>query len=329
MRRAHEMLGDRLDWNLLRTFLAVVQERGVSRAAERLHLTQPAVSLALKRLEDSLGCTLVERGAGRFRVTEAGELVYREAVAIYGNIARLGVAVRDTEPEVVGNVRLLLASRIQSQFFDRVLGEFHRQHPQVSFRIDVMMSRDIQQGLLQKTATAGLCLMRQPVAGIEREPFIRQTYRIYCGAGHPLFGRQNLSAADLRHENFVSFTSDQLGGALSPLALFRAQEGFEGQVVGVTGSLDEVRRMVRCGLGLGCLPEHAVAADVAEGAMWPLPPYEGVAEIDIFLAWPAEARFSQAERVFLDHVRSELAALPLERRLDAEAALGSLALPRP
>lgn len=52
-------LNDRLDWNLLRTFLVIVQERSFSRAAIRLHITQPAVSQALKRLEDTLGCTLV------------------------------------------------------------------------------------------------------------------------------------------------------------------------------------------------------------------------------------------------------------------------------
>lgn len=69
---------DRLDWNLLRTFLAIVQEGSISRAAVRLHLTQPAVSLALKRLEERLGENLIARSGSSFTVTTAGELVYRQ-----------------------------------------------------------------------------------------------------------------------------------------------------------------------------------------------------------------------------------------------------------
>ena len=70
-----ERFSRELDWNLLRTFLVVVQEGGITSAATRLCLTQPAVSLALKRLEQHLGRQLIQRGGGRFRVTEAGEIV--------------------------------------------------------------------------------------------------------------------------------------------------------------------------------------------------------------------------------------------------------------
>ena len=60
---------DTLDWNLLRTFIVIVQEESVSRAAARLYLSQPAVSLSLKRLEERLGQRLIERDSHSFRVT--------------------------------------------------------------------------------------------------------------------------------------------------------------------------------------------------------------------------------------------------------------------
>src|ERR1700734_2638834 len=82
-------LNDRLDWNLLRTFLVIMQERSVSRAAARLHLTQPAVSQALKRLEDTLGRNLIQRRGPHFEPTRAGEEVYRIASDIYGHMSRL------------------------------------------------------------------------------------------------------------------------------------------------------------------------------------------------------------------------------------------------
>ena len=66
-------LNDRLDWNLLRTFLVIMQERSVSRAAARLHVTQPAISQALKRLEETLGRSLIRRRGPHFEPTHAGE----------------------------------------------------------------------------------------------------------------------------------------------------------------------------------------------------------------------------------------------------------------
>src|ERR1700754_254894 len=88
-------LNDRLDWNLLRTYLVIMQERSLSRAAARLHVTQPAVSQALRRLEETLERKLIERRGPYFSPTEAGEAVYRIASDIYGDISRLETDLDD------------------------------------------------------------------------------------------------------------------------------------------------------------------------------------------------------------------------------------------
>jgi hypothetical protein len=86
-----------LDWNLLRTFLVIVEENGITAAANRLRLKQPTVSHALKRLEDRLGKRLAVRSPGAFEVTPAGALLYDAAVEIFSSVARLGVLVRDMD----------------------------------------------------------------------------------------------------------------------------------------------------------------------------------------------------------------------------------------
>ena len=88
-RDVHQRLARHLDWNLLRTFIAVVECGGFSKAAEHIHLTQPAVSHALKRLEQSLGLKLIDRNARRFEVTDAGKIVYAKAIEIHSQISRL------------------------------------------------------------------------------------------------------------------------------------------------------------------------------------------------------------------------------------------------
>ncbi|UTW12023.1 LysR family transcriptional regulator [Marinobacterium rhizophilum] len=299
---------DRLDWNLLRTFIAIVQEGSISRAAERLHLTQPAVSLALKRLEDRLGERMIVRSGNTFELSGAGELVYREAVVIYGSIARLSMAVRDVPNDLSGVVRLALVTGVNSELFDQVLSDFHRNNPRVTFEILTGSSDDVQHALLHYNAAFGICLKRRKIEGLSDTVLLHQRYYLYCGESHPLFGKKNLQVEHLRNENFVSFASEQLDGVLAPLALYRAQERLEGRTVGTSCSLDEVARMVRTGIGIGALPEHVVRADLDASRLWKLPPEDGVARISLYLMWNQNPRFSEAEEVFFSCLLGALRA---------------------
>lgn len=311
-----ERFGRELDWNLLRTFMMVVQEGSITNAAMRLCVTQPAVSLALKRLEERLKRRLIERGGGKFELTDTGKAIYREVRDIYGSITRFGALVSDIPEEAMsGHVRLLMVSRVQTRYLDQAMQEFHERHPQVTFRVEVMAAADVHIALQQKMGSMGICLMRAPVPGLEAEVLVRQTYRLYCGAPHRLFGRTGLRVSDLRQENFVSFVSDQIDGMLSPLAVFRAREGFAGRVVGSSANLEEIRRMIVCGFGIGPLPGHIAAADVAAGLLWELPPYGGVVPVDIFVVWNPSARFTPAELAFRRHLLSKIEAIPVAERL--------------
>lgn len=305
-RDVHPLLNDRLDWNLLRTFRVIGQELSISRAAARLHLTQPAISQALKRLEEQLGCQLIARRGPRFALTEAGEQIFAIAGEMYGQVSQLSSALQQPGDEVIGKVRLLMISRIVSERFDRFLADFHRDHPRVDLEIDVMRSSDIVAALLEKTASLGLSLNRRAQPRLEQRLFLRQRYAFYCGCNHALFGRESLSESDLQSENFVSFTSDQIGGMLSPLTIFRDQQGFSGRIVASSPSLEEVRRLVIAGYGLGCLPEHVVAEDEQKGLLWRLPPHEGVADVDIHLLWNREQKMSRAETVFIEQLQHRL-----------------------
>jgi DNA-binding transcriptional LysR family regulator len=309
-----DRLSQDLDWNLLRTFMVIAQEGSITAAAARLYLTQPAVSLALKRLEDRLGRQLIERGRGTFRMTAAGEVLFNEVVEIYGSISRFGTLIRDLQDEISGHIRLLMTSRIQTRFLDDFLRDFHQKHPQVTLRIDVMASADVHVALQQRVGTLGICLLREPIPGLTSDVLIHQKYRLYCGPDHSLFGKTGCDISALRHEDFVSFTSDQIDGALSPLALFRAREGFAGRVVGSSANLEEVRRLIVCGLGIGPLPEHIAEQDVIEGHLWPLPPEDGIAPIDVHIVWNPQGRYNRAERAFLTALLDPLQNLPITAR---------------
>ena len=235
--------GDRLDWNLLRTFLVIVQERSISGAATKLHLTQSAVSQALKRLEDQLGRRLIERHNMAFTVTNAGEEACRAAEAIYGSVSQLLADVSQTKVEATGRIHLLVASRIHSTVYDEFWADFHRAFPRIDVQMDVMPSSDIVTLMQQRAATAGIALSRRMPKRLESKVFLQQRYALFCGRNHALFGKPDIRIEDLLGENFVSFASDALGDSLSPLTIFRDQRGFSGRIVASSTQHDEVKRL--------------------------------------------------------------------------------------
>lgn len=297
---------DRLDWNLLRTFLAIVQEGSISRAALRLHLTQPAVSLALKRLEERLGESLISRNGSNFILTSAGDLVYQESLVIYGSIARLSLAVQDIPQDLSGVVRLALVSGVNSEILDNVLCEFHLNYPRVNFEITTGSSTDVQQALLHYQAAVAISLKHKNIPGLSSAPLLHQKYYLYCGRSHHLFGKDGLEINDLHKEQFVSFASEQLDGVLAPLTLFRAQQALDGPTTATSSSLHEVKRMILCGFGIGALPEHVVSDETAAGHLWKLPPYDGIARITLHLMWNESLKINKAEETFLNHLKEAL-----------------------
>ena len=310
----HERVVRTLDWNLLRVYIAIVHHGGISRAAEQVHLSQPAVSQSLKRLEGHLGLRLIERSARKFEVTDAGRSVYAKALEIYNQISRLSETTTD-QNRIVGTVRLLFASRLKSYALDDLLKQFASRHPAVTLRIDVHSSSDIQVMIQQGVACAGFCLLRGTPSDLKAELFMSQRFGLYCGPSHPFFGRADLKPSAFRTQDFITFPSDQIGGVLSPLAIYREQHIYEGRVVATSFSLDEIIRLTEIGIGIGLMPRHIAAELVKEGRLWTLPPERGIGPIDIHLIWNSSSDLSPAESAFVRFANDYVSQIPVKDRV--------------
>ncbi len=309
-----ERLARELDWNLLRTFLTLVEAGSVTRAAERLGLQQPSVSSALKRLEERVGRQLIDRRPGHFALTEAGRLLCDEAVDINGAILRIGTLLREIGEEVRGHVKIAIASHVYCPLFDQVLGDFHRRYPGASFSFDVSASRQAVAAVLARRVSFAVCLLREHNPKLESRRMFREYFGLFCGPDHLLFGRRGLNLADLAGQPSVSFVTDQMDDALRPVTLMRAKAGLDVKVVGSSANLEEVRRMIVAGLGVGPLPIHVCREDVERGRLWRLPPYDNPPPIDVHLVWNPQARLNRAETILRDALIARIEATPIAER---------------
>ena len=309
-----ERLARDLDWNLLRLFLALAEAGSVTGAATRLSLKQPSVSSALKRLEDRVGARLIDRGPGHFALTPAGERLRTEAEDVRAAVLRLAGALSEATGQVAGPVSIVLASHVISPLFNAVLADFHKAHPGASFTVEVMASRDALATVAARRASFAVCLVNDGAHTLETAVLYREAFGLFCGPPHPLFGRKDLTLADLAGQAAVSFQTDRVGDALHAVAAMRRAAGLDERVVGVSTHLEEVRRMIEAGIGIGPLPLHVVADEVQRGRLWQLPPFDSLPAVDVHLAWHPKARPNPAEAMLLAMLRKAVADLPLAQR---------------
>jgi DNA-binding transcriptional LysR family regulator len=310
----NERLARDLDWNLLRSFVVLAESGSVTEAADRLSLKQPTVSAALKRLEERLGKKLIERGPGHFHLTEAGQLLYREAVEIHGSILRIGTLIRDVSDEVRGHVNIAMASHVVCPVFDAALTAFHARHRQATLSIAVSASREALAAVTGRRASFAVCLVRDRSPRLEYRRLYREYFGLFCGPSHPLFGRRGLKTADLAGHDSVSFVTDRMSDALRPVAMMRAEARLEERIVGTSAHLEEVRRMIIAGLGIGPLPVHVVRRDIEDGLLWQLPPYDRMPAIDVHMVWNPKARMNRAEEALLADLAARIDTIPIEDR---------------
>ncbi|MER9291556.1 LysR family transcriptional regulator [Mesorhizobium sp. M0510] len=304
-----------LDWNLLRTFVVIAEVKSITRAAERLNLKQPSVSNALRRLEDRIGRRLVERDATRFELTEVGRLLYEQSVEVFGTISQLPLLMRGISDDVTGHVMIATASHVVSPLFDQALSEFHSNYPRASITISVAASTEVAKQVRERRASFGICLVSQRDPALEYAMVYREFFGFFCGPQHRLYGQTGLTLADLRGEPSVSFQTDHISDALRPVALLRSEARLNADVVGVSSSLEEVRRMIVAGLGIGPLPLHVARRDVADGTLWRLPPYDAPPAIDIFLLVNPDKAVNRAEKALLSGLQTLIAETPLDDRI--------------
>lgn len=303
-----------IDWNLLRTFMVIVQERGLTAAGERLSLAQPSVSNALRRLETHMGCRLIERKAGHFSVTPAGQRLYGECVSLFDIVSGLPGRIDESPDEIAGHIDIALASHVVCPFLDDVLATFHRTFAGVTLSLTVAPSREIIGAVLAREVALGICLLPERNAKLEARPLYREHFGYFCGPRHRLFGRSDVQLADLRDEPYVSFKTDQMADALWPVALLRQQQGLSGKIMGTSSHLEEVKRLIVAGFGFGPLPIHAVEGDVDAGRLWRLPPFIEPPAVDVHLVHDPAARRSRPETLLLEALGRALDETPLEAR---------------
>lgn len=241
----------------LRYFVAVAEELHFTRAAERLHIGQPPLSMQIRDLEEEIGALLFERSKRRVALTEAGRRFLVHARAILAQADLAGAEARRAARGELGELRVGFTSSMPyTSTLPDLLYAYRQRYPLVRLQLREMFTTDQFAALARNSLDIGLVRFggMEPPAGVQAREIGRDPLRIVINAAHPLAGRACLGLADLRDEGFISFPPD--AGTGLPLILQRLcrAAGFEPRIVQTAREATTQIGLVAAGLGVALLP---------------------------------------------------------------------------
>jgi len=293
-----------LDWNLLKTYHEIVQSGGISRASGVLSRKQPALSLALKRLELQLGVKLCERGPGGFALTDEGMLIADTCGSINGLVQQLPKKVAKTTEEVAGRVSLQVVSCLVCDRLDSAISRFHGSHPKAEIIIDIKTGDSVAGALLRDEIDIGVAPASALRTDLKYDFLFEEVHRPYVGPEHRLFGRTFDDPGALAAEAFI------LTGADEPdtLTEFRNRHGLGRVVAGLSEHLDGAKRLTLLNVGICFLPEAFAEPDVRAGRLWPVMRETERPSTPVFIITNPRAPRKLARQLLLSEISGPLAA---------------------
>ena len=257
-----------MDTRQLAAFCEVVDRRSFSLAAERLGVTQPAVSLQVRALEKRLGTKLLDRSGRRVEPTEAGLRLYRGAQRLLALEAQLldEVGGDDTDA-LTGELKLGASTGPAAIVVPLLLGEFQRRNPGVHVALTVSDTQRIVDEVAERRLELGIVGAARRHRGVRFEPFLQDEIVLAGPPGHRFAGT-TVELDDLREEPLIVM---QEGAGVRQVVedeLRRAGIRYRDLDVRLELGLQEsVRSAVQAGFGVGFISRRAVEGDLAAGTL--------------------------------------------------------------
>jgi DNA-binding transcriptional LysR family regulator len=239
----------------LRYFVTLAEELHFGRAARRLHLSQPPLSMQIKALEAEIGTQLLARTRRRVELTTAGALFLREAREILARVEQATAAARRAGRGEIGELAIGFVTIADYHVLPRVLSEFRAQHPAVRLSLREATSDAQLRDLAEQRIDIGFVLAPIQEDGLTTRPLLREPLVAALPDTHPLArGRAALSLARLAGLPFILFPRHMAPGLYDDVVGFCRRAGFIPRVEQEAVQMQTIISLVSAGLGVALIP---------------------------------------------------------------------------
>jgi len=238
---------------------AVARNLSFTKAADELHLTQPAVSMQIKQIEESIGLPLFEQIGKKVFLTEAGHEMYSYCRSIQQQLEEAESVIENLKGVKQGKLTIAVASTA-NYFAPRILAAFNKEHESVKINLDVTN----REGLLQhlENNDTDVVIMGRPPAELEleAESFMENPLVLIAAPDHHLVSKNKVSIQELQKETFI--LREKGSGTRTAIERFFVEQGAELATTINMNSNEAIKQAVQAGLGLGIVSMHTLELEM-------------------------------------------------------------------
>jgi DNA-binding transcriptional LysR family regulator len=255
----------------IKSFLSVSETLHFGKSSQLLHLSQPALSLQIKALEEELGVKLLDRDRQGTKITPAGVIFRASAAKI---MEELEAACRQTQWTAAGKlglIRLGFISTAGQEIVPTLIRRFRKQYPQVEFRLRNILTSE--QPELIKTGALDVGFLRLPIdipEGVDVIPVHRERFVVIFPVGHPLANREGIRLRDLRGEKFVMYERAFAPGYHDVVLGILSRAGVIPAVAQTASEMATIVSLVDAGMGVAVVPVSATEHRIARVTTCPI-----------------------------------------------------------
>ena len=287
----------------LEFFLKVVEEGSFSKAAVRVYRTQPAVSIAVRRLEEEIGAKLFDRSQKTPTLTDAGELVYDYAQRI--------LALRDQARNVVAELRSLQRGRVRIganestslYLLPHLILDYRERHPNVKVEIYRQVSERLPREVLDRNVDFALLAFEPVDSDLESFPILQDELVLIMNPDHPLAKRESVKIKELGKESFLAHNV-KTGSRYKVVEAF-TQHHTPLNVTLELATVETIKRFVQLKIGLAFVPHMCVREELERGTLTTVP-VQGLTYVrTLWVTHRRQMTFSHAAAAFLEVLRQQ------------------------
>jgi DNA-binding transcriptional LysR family regulator len=289
-----------MEFRHLRYFLVLSEELHFGRAARRLSISQPPLSMNIRQLEESVGARLFHRNSKEVRLTAAGRTFVPAARALLEQAAEAGRHAREVDKGFEGRLRIGLVSSMIYRGLPQLLGEFQAAHPKLRVVVRELNSRDQMLDLAHGQLDAGFVHTMRTPPELERRLFASEPFVCCLPAGHALARSRRLDLRKLQEEAFVMFSRAVSPDYYERVLAICTGAGFYPEVLHEARHWLSVVSLVAQGLGVALVPAALKGSGIPGAVFVAIEP--SAARSEVFFVWRT-ADDSAGLHAFVEAVR--------------------------
>ena len=286
----------------LEYFSRVVQEKSFSKAADKVFRTQPAVSIAIRRLEEEIGLALLDRTQKAPVLTEAGQIVYDYAQRILALRDQVSEAIAEMQSLKRGRIRVGANESTSLYLLPELILNYREQHPEVKVEIFRHISSRLPREVLERSIDFALTAAEPADRDIEAFPLLKDELVLIMSPKHPLASRSSVKIKELGKESFIAHNVKS-GSRVKVIEAF-ARQHTSLNISLELATIETIKRFVQKRVGLAFVPRMCVREELDRGALVTVPVRGLTHNRTLWAAHRRGANFSPAAAAFLELLRT-------------------------